>query len=213
MDRLKYLLIFFLCFFISTSIGYADECDVAKLKELAKSIEVSSEFDYDSLDMGIYNSNNVTIYGLTDELYVTTKDKSTAFTFNDREEDGSIKQLIAYGNDKLEVYSTYCSVGVLRTIDLDLKRYNVYSEADECKDLKDKVSVCSEFYEKSLTYDEFLKEIEKYKKNDITDVSNMKDKVVSFIKDNIIVISILLVLIIGGIVFAIIRKIKKNRLD
>ena len=41
----------------------------------------------------------------------------------------------------------------------------------------------------------------------------MKDKVVSFIKDNIIVISILLVLIIGGIVFAIIRKIKKNRLD
>lgn len=189
--------------------GYAEECDMERLKKIAEQVEVTTEFNQESADMGTISSNFVTVNGITDELYAMTKDMRVIFTYEDRSEDGSIKQYVdADVSDELQIFSKSCSDKPLRVINIKFKEYNEYSKSIECEGLQDKLDVCDEFYDGDLSLEEFTKAIEKYNKKDSSQAtkSNFFDKYFVWIIAGVLILALLI------IAFSV-SRFKKNRLD
>lgn len=213
----KYILfIFTFCFFIMFSSSViAEECDSTKIENLKKQadvVSVVSQFDEDSVSMGIFNSNIVSVYGLNDGLYATNKGHTIIFSSSDSV-DGVVSRIVDSDYGVLNVYSIECPNVALKSFKLDLKQLNNYYSYDECKDIKDEIDVCSKFYDTSnISYSVFLSEIEKYKTNNMQNIIT-EFNLIKFIKDNIfIAIGICLVIFIV-IIALVIKNIKNNKLD
>lgn len=215
----KLLLVCFavLCCFSWLSVGYAESCDEEYLKALADNVDVSVEFYQKFGDYGTPNINLITVYGITDEIYATTKDSLAMFLYVNRDADGGIKEYVSADVSKeLQIFSMRCfddPLGIvepLRTIELNFKKYNPYSEKEQCKGLKGKLDVCDEYYDGNLTDGIFLREIEKYNKNNYSE--KIKDG--SFMKEYGIWIILFIAILSGcGIAILFVKRIKKNRLD
>lgn len=213
----KYILfIFTFCFFIMFSSNViAEECDLTKIENLKKQadvVSVVSQFDEDSVSMGIFNSNIVSIYGLTDGLYATNKGHTIIFSNSDSI-DGVVSKIIDSDFGTLNVYSIECPSVILKSFKLDLKRLNKYYGYDECVDLKDKIEICSKFYDsKNMSYDEFVRKINKYKENG-SNISIGEFNFISFIREHLVIVIGISIFIILLIIFLIANNIRNNRLD
>ena len=213
----KYILfIFTFCFFIMfSSSALAEECDSTKIENLKKQadlVSAVSQFDEDSVSMGIFNSNIVSIYGLTDGLYATNKGQTIIFSSSDSV-DGVVSRIVDSDYGVLNVYSIECPNVALKSFKLDLKQLNKYYSYDECKDIKDEIDVCSKFYDTSnLSYSVFLSEIEKYKTNNMQNIIT-EFNLIKFIKDNIFIAIGIGMVIFSVIIALVIKNIKNNRLD
>lgn len=212
MRTIKYLVFTFLLLFITCDIVRAESCDsndIKRLKEIAKNVTVSYEYDEDREKFGIYGSYVITVDGLTDELYATAIEDANTYYFNyDSEE------LISYNLSssvrEITVFSSNCDEKI-RTIDLKLPYYNFYYTYDECNGISgDDLYVCSKFLDEELSYSKFLNEIKKYKSNhDDLD----KDTTNFFEKYKLYFIGVFIVAIII-IAIVCVRKYKeKNVLD
>lgn len=213
----KYILfIFTFCFFIMFSSSViAEECDSTKIENLKKQADVVSavsQFDEDSVSMGIFNSNIVSIYGLNDGLYATNKGHTIIFSNSDSI-DGVVSKIIDSDFGTLNVYSIECPSVILKSFKLDLKRLNKYYNYDECKDIKDEIDICSRFYDTSnISYSVFLSEIEKFRKNNKKNIIS-EFNIIKFIKDNIF-ITIGIGLVIFSVIIALVFiKYRNNKLD
>lgn len=212
MKRL-FILIGIFCFLFQNTEVYASECtsqEIDKYKALANVIQISTEFDKASVDFGIYGNNIVTIQGMDKELYILSKDETEGF-FHDDMIDGVINATIPSGVDTLYVYASKCPSEKLRTIKLSLKKYNYYADYKECEGISgEELDVCDEYYGSSISYEEFLKEIENYKKrnNKLT-----ADEANDFLGKYGIYIVISISLFVILVIIFIIRKIKRGRLD
>ena len=213
----KYILfIFTFCFFIMFSSSViAEECDSTKIENLKKQadvVSVVSQFDEDSVSMGIFNSNIVSIYGLNDGLYATNKGHTIIFSNSDSI-DGVVSKIIDSDFGTLNVYSIECPSVILKSFKLDLKRLNKYYNYDECKDIKDEIDICSRFYDTSnISYSVFLSEIEKFRKNNKKNIIS-EFNIIKFIKDNIF-ITIGIGLVIFSVIIALVFiKYRNNKLD
>ena len=213
----KYILfIFTFCFFIMfSSSALAEECDSTKIENLKKQadlVSAVSQFDEDSVSMGIFNSNIVSIYGLNDGLYATNKGHTIIFSNSDSI-DGVVSKIIDSDFGTLNVYSIECPSVILKSFKLDLKRLNKYYNYDECKDIKDEIDICSRFYDTSnISYSVFLSEIEKFRKNNKKNIIS-EFNIIKFIKDNIF-ITIGIGLVIFSVIIALaFIKYRNNKLD
>ncbi len=173
----RYLFIFILL--LPINYIYADVCDsndIERLKELANHVEINYSYDqsepqYDGENYNkSYNLYNISIYNLVDDIYIVN-DNEDVFRVSDAV-NGIITDYAFAGNRNYYVYSTNCEGILLRTIRLDLKKFNVYSEYDECKGLEGKVYVCDKWYQGNLDYATFISEIEKYKKDNDSGVND-----------------------------------------
>lgn len=167
---------------------------------------------------------NLKILNLTQQLYVIVKDDSgneKTYYYDD-----SKNGTISIGNvaaDRIRAYSFNvrglgggCSGYDLRTFNLLLPKYNYYSELQICKNKSD-LEICQEYLssDKEITADQIIdatlndtkKETEKVEKKE---KQSVKDQIISFIKNNIIIFSIVIgaIIIAGGI--AIYLAIKKR---
>ena len=208
--------------FFNIQLVFADECtsdEIQSLKELSKVIDVSLEFDYEAAsESGIFNQNIVSVFGITEGFYAITKNHSIGFYYDESFEGAVIKNMaktMNAGSDILEIYSEKCPDTVLRTIQLNLKKYNLFSGYKECEEIdKKELDVCDPFYDKALTYEEFIKKINNYNhKKNKNDRDDIKSSVSSFIKKYIIIFIGIGVVFIGGIIFAIVKKIKSYKLN
>ncbi len=213
----KYILfIFTFCFFIVFSSSViAEECDSAKIENLKKQADVVSavsQFDEEGLSNGIFNNNIVTVYGLPNNFYIINKSRSVLFSDEDVV-DGTVNKDVEYGDGKLYVYSYDCPNQKLKTLTVELKKYNKFYASTDCDDIRDEVDVCEKFYDTdNLSYSAFQRKIKEYKKNSMQNVIT-KFNLVKFIKDNIF-ITIGIGLVIFGVIIALIFKnIKNNKLD
>ncbi len=213
----KYILfIFTFCFFIVFSSSViAEECDSTKIENLKKQADVVSavsQFDEDSVSMGIFNSNIVSVYGLNDGLYATNKGHTIIFSNSDSI-DGVVSKIIDSDFGTLNVYSIECPNVALKSFKLDLKQLNKYYSYDECKDIKDEIDVCSKFYDTSnISYSVFLSEIEKFRKNNKKNIIS-EFNIIKFIKDNIF-ITIGIGLVIFSVIIALVFiKYRNSKLD
>ena len=213
----KYILfIFTFCFFIMFSSSViAEECDstkVEKLKKQADVISAVSQFDEDGLANGIFNNNIVTVYGLPNNFYIVNKSRSVLFSDEDVV-DGTVNKDVGYGDGELYVYSYDCPNQKLKTLTVELKKYNKFYASTDCDDIRDEVDVCEKFYDTdNLSYSAFKRKIKEYKKNSMQNIIT-KFNLIKFINDNIF-ITIGIGLIIFGVIIALIFKnIKNNKLD
>ena len=204
--KLRFLFVIMVSFFINLTITNAATCDNKKLEELkqkADNIEIHTEINEDNLELGIYNMYDVTISGLTNEFFIATNTQTKIFDKND-EVDGIIMDTINTDTKSFDIYATECGETIIKSIDVKLLNFNEFSLYEECKDIGEKLDVCSKFYDGDLTYAKFKKEIDKY-------YNQTKKQEESNWLNNIIYIGAGLAIII--VLVLLITNHKKNKLD
>lgn len=210
MRNIKYLvftlfLFVFLCFDVSAAT--CDSNDIARLKEIAKNVTVTYEYDRESSDLGSFGLYLVTVSGLTEEIYgiVDLGSEQKGFFYTD-DNSGVVEKHFTNGSNKLNIYSTDCQE-VIRTIKVELPYYNDFSTYEQCDGISgDELYVCNEFLDKQISYSTFENEIKKYKNNLKEEVKKTNVYSKWFLVIGIVVV--LVVLICIGV-----RKIKNNKLD
>lgn len=212
---MKRLIILFGIFGLLFSVDNvnAEECtsqELANYKALADVIKINTEFDDSGIEYGIYGNNIVTIQGLNEELYILSEDDSEGF-FPEDMVDGVITKTISSSVDTFYVYASKCPSEKLRTIELSLKKYNLFADYKECDGISgEDLDVCSEYYNGDISYNQFLKKIDEYNKRS-SNVSS--EDVDSFFDKYGIYLGIgagILVILIG---ILIVIRIRKGRLD
>lgn len=210
MKRLAKLFVLTLFMFSFHSV-LADECtkeQLNNLKALANNVQVNVEFDVEAVESGFYDENIVTVQNLDSDLYLLSRDYSVGFYYTDNI-DGIITMTVGSDIETLNVYSKTCPDVVLREIKLSTKSYNVYALYEECDGIDgEDLDVCSEYYDGEISYDEFVRKVNKYKEQQSGDAINLDDSIPSYYF--IIGAAILVVVVI--VVFGVIRR-KRNRLD
>ncbi len=214
MKKLR-LLFFLMCLFMALSynVKAEDKCSnekIAELKKHVESVSAVSEFYENGVNMGKFDSNLVTVYGIPEGFYATNKSSSVIFNYN---EEGSETKIVDYSFGDLNVYSDSCNNTILKTIKLDLKELNAYYDYEECRGIQDKVDVCSRFYNTDdISYSVFVRKVNDYKNGNVT-VKEEKFDINTFIKDNLFIIIGIGVVILAIVIFLIANNIKKNKLD
>ena len=214
----RILMIFVITFvlFINSNVyadGICDPSNINRMKEIAKNIEVSYEHNvYGSIEDETFGSvYHITIYGLTDEIYILDSDGNTYYY--EMMKDGVLTIITSSGERKLYIYSKECLGKLLHTINLNLPIFNFNSLNKECqKDEFKDLDVCREFLEKDeeiISSDVFDKEIEEENKKNQSIVHKIKD----FAIENIIYIVIGSAFLFVIIVLLLLRHRKRSVLE
>lgn len=171
-----YLLVLFISLFFFTSNVYADLCDSQYIEDLKVLVEqVSVTYEYLDNKSELYKDNNtkdtfeaylvddlyyMDIRLLSEDIYLVFDSQKYYFEDNDN---GVISLVSTAGHKTLELYSSKCWNAKLRTITLDLPKFNTYSYRSECKKFfAEDLDVCNPWYQGSINESVFSKEISKY---------------------------------------------------
>ncbi len=235
MDKICQKILVFLCLFIVgvSNASAASTCDYetqVKLNSEAANIKASYEVkeiktgkkieadlgDEEYLDE-TYQGVEVSIYNMTENLYLTVMNTSTNETKTYHYEDtdnGSIK--LVRGEDGLEDIVTYqitiysnhndCKDEELKKINLVTPKYNSFSADALCEGSSK--YYCQEYVTEDLnmTYDDFLKQAANNNKNDGNgDTDTVKDNDF-FKKYGIYIVGGILVILLGVMTTVIVRK-------
>lgn len=216
MGRLKYIV--FIVFLISLFVGEvdADVCDnddMARLKEIAKLVTVTSDYieEYEKTDnYGVYN---VGVHGLTNEIYgeLISSSSITSFNYDDSDSNGDVEKEIISGKYKLYLYSSNCDNTLLRKVEVVLPVYNFFSTYDECKGINENdLKVCNKFLDENITYEDFIKNINEYKNKIDKNKGAKEESLITKYKYVFIIVGVVFVI---TIIFILIRNHKRNVLD
>lgn len=216
MGRLKYIV--FIVFLISLFVGEvdADVCDnddIARLKEIAKLVTVTSDYieEYEKTDnYGVYN---VGVHGLTNEIYgeLISSSSITSFNYDDSDSNGDVEKEIISGKYKLYLYSSNCDNTLLRKVEVVLPVYNFFSTYDECKGINENdLKVCNKFLDDNITYEDFIKNINEYKNKIDKNKGAKEESLITKYKYVFIIVGVVFVI---TIIFILIRNHKRNVLD
>lgn len=235
MDKICQKILVFLCLFIVgvTNASAASTCDYetqVKLNSEAANIKASYEVkeiktgkkveadlgDEEYIDE-TYQGVEVSIYNMTENLYLTVMNTSTNETKTYHYEDtdnGSIK--LVRGENGLEDIVTYqitiysnhndCKDEELKKINLVTPKYNSFSADALCEGSSK--YYCQEYVTEDLnmTYDDFLKQAANNNKNDGNgDTDTVKDNDF-FKKYGIYIVGGILVILLGVMTTVIVRK-------
>ena len=177
-----------------------DNEDLTRLRVLDERVTVDSSYTGDKIGSYGLQEYMVKFNNLGNEFYVLFDD----YIYHDNEEVRTFS-----GHNSFNIYSTDCEVRV-RTIEIDLLKYNECSSWAECSDLKDKVEECYEWFQGDISEDDFLKKIDSYNGNDNGDNNKYLDIMVNIFTSYwyfIIPFVIGLIFVITAI------NIRRNRLD
>lgn len=200
MNYIKYLvfsLVLFISFTSNVSAKSCDSDDIARLKVLANNIDYQYEYISDKYSHQLYK---VYFNNLTDEIYI----RYNGYNYFEN----SLSLEAASGTAKFYVYATNCFEKKIRTIEVKLPKFNEYSLSDECIDIgADKLDICSEWYPNELTDEQFELEINNY-------YSKIEKKsFIDILKDNYLIVSGIVIILIFIICAFIFFKRKKNVLE
>lgn len=158
MRYLKYLLCLIILFPITVNGLVCDNATKVRLQKLAQNITTS----YDAIEQDGMVTFDITFHNLSHELYLVD-------TTNKREFYYSGGPLVLGGfqsgtNYKFEVRSTnlYCNGSVLYYLYVTTPSYNPYYNDPICDGLTYKY--CNKWQKNDFTYEEFIKNVEEFKK-------------------------------------------------
>lgn len=206
---MRYIKILFIivCYFAYSSNVLADLCDkehIKELKELANKVDVNYEYIVDEDEDGdgeiTINVYSVDVNLLSNELYLS--DGKKEYYFNDFE-NGIVNLYYNASKINFDIHSTRCFDYKLRTISIDLPKYNTYSYKSECKELSEyELDVCDPWYQGTINDNYFDSVVNKYL-NIPKEKETIIDILINFYnKYQLIIIGsiLLIVLVIIGIV-------------
>ena len=212
------LLIISLSLFMPYTI-YADctKEEIDNFKKIEDEYKVTYEFDKETK---LYTLNLVNPdfdhYVYNNDIFMDDKINISIVENNIIKIDGVIPKkyefIITGTNDN-------CT-NTLKTINIELPKYNNYSEDPLCEGIEEFV-LCQQTYDKDIDYDTFVSRVELYKKNLKTKTDNSveenevkeESKIVTYIKDNIFQIIIIIIFITMVIITIILtaKSIRKSR--
>lgn len=223
---IRYLFVFTVILFIFTCTKVNAECsniEKNNLLQLSHNVKFTYEINEDEK---VKNKKkfNVIISNLLDGIYLFyepyvyeyIKDSITPGVekMDDTFNDNNTYEVKVYGNTK------NCKDVYLETKTIDIPKYNIYSEKEECKGIED-FKLCNMWYEGEIQSESyFRKEVTKYKssleKNEEATKTTAKDNLLSKIKKiyekNIFIsLFITLFLVASIVVFIIISVIKRKK--
>lgn len=235
---MKKILLLIISFFIAINItNAASLCSYEEqrtLEQEAANVKITYEPITEKIEypdgISINSSLKVSIYNISENLYVTLKNDNgcqscdKTYSYNDAV-DGTISfswtDLEKVNNFTIDVYSsntTNCPNEKYKTLYLILPKKNSFSNLALCDDLKD-FYLCQEYVTvDEINREDFFNQIEKYQNKMIddsgTEISNktLGDKIFEFINQyKYIIIGVLVV--IGGTTFVIYRITSKKQKD
>lgn len=190
----------FLCFPFSVRA----DCDYSRLSELSK-IASNVKFSYN------YDENNyftITATNITNDVYVVDSDNNY-FRSNDA-------QATYYSGEKVtfNIYSndSNCPGELLLTRYITFPSYNIYYSSDECKENPD-FQYCKKWVSTNISSAEFNNLLNSYKNTVNTEVDedeSLWEIIVKIVNENIVVVAISGILILGLLLSFIIRKFLKR---
>lgn len=235
MDKICQKILVFLCLFIVgvTNASAASTCDYeTQVKLNSEAANIKASYEVKEIKTGNKNENDlvdgeptdqtyqgveVSIYNMTENLYLTVMNTSTNETKTYHYEDtdnGSIK--LVRGENGLEDIVTYqitiysnhndCKDEELKKINLVTPKYNSFSADALCEGSSK--YYCQEYVTEDLnmTYDDFLKQAANNNKNDGNgDTDTVKDNDF-FKKYGIYIVGGILVILLGVMTTVIVRK-------
>lgn len=218
MNRKKYLIITTVLSLLCVTKAYAacTQQEINEFKKIEDEYKITYEFDKDTksytLNLQGYDFQQYDYrFYIIGELQCNEIDKNNTkcYYFNP-------------GTYRIDIIGkTKTCNDVLKTISLKLIKYNKYSEDPLCKGIEEFV-LCQPTYEKDIDYDTFVSRVNTYKKtkqNKIDEEKNNQkeiselDKVILYIKENLIQIIIIIIFVILVTISTIIaiKTLKKSR--
>lgn len=216
MKKRKKLLLTIISFTIFTPKIYA-ECtkeDINTFNKISDEYKVTYEFNKDSK---LYD---LTFYDPSPDKYTFIINGATDGEFS-IQDDNNYKYIgISPGNYEITIkgITNECQ-DIFKTININLPKYNEYSEDPLC-DGNEEFVLCQPTYDKEVDYETFKSRLEVYKKTkqDNNEVNKEKDNnkdnnIVNYIKNNIIEITIIAasLIILTIIIISIVKRQKKSR--
>lgn len=224
MKKILYAIIFIMCFTFKINDIYADELEkiLEPYKKEAEKVTARYQLDENYTDENGNKKNGIFIIeisNLTEDLKVKIDDGD--FIRYDKTDNGTlILNGIESGIKKIYIYSVKVPT-YLRTITVNIPKYNYYSEREECNGIsKEELDVCDKWYKYELNETTFLKKINEYKKtqeenkdnNNQSKIQIIFNNIVNFLKSYFIYIIIFIVIVCGITIYITIRK-KKYSLE
>lgn len=224
MKKILYVIIFIMCFTFKINDIYADELEkiLEPYKKEAEKVTARYQLDENYTDENGNKKNGIFIIeisNLTEDLKVKIDDGD--FIRYDKTDNGTlILNGIESGIKKIYIYSVKVPT-YLRTITVNIPKYNYYSEREECNGIsKEELDVCDKWYKYELNETTFLKKINEYKKaqeenkdnNNQSKIQIIFNNIVNFLKSYFIYIIIFIVIVCSITIYITIRK-KKYSLE
>lgn len=209
MNKTNYILFSFLLLLTTYTTTYAETCDredIKRLKTLTNNVNVSYAIDNDAINNGDYDTFNVEISNLTDEMYFYfSTNISNYYKYSDTN-NGTIIFKYPSGEYDITIASKNCGT-TLKKIKIDIPSFNVLSLDDRCKQEKyANLDVCNEWYqfEDSVIDPEEEVNVDSYfMTEDNLDIDNIMD----FAKKYYYIFVILII----AIIFLLIITIRRHR--
>lgn len=209
MRYLKIILFLIILFPFCVEAALCDYSEKIRLQKLAQNITYSYDYVEEYRDATF----TFTFYNLTSDLYLVN-------TRDDRRFDYSGEELVLGGfydgtNYKFEVRATnsFCDSAALYYIYITTPSYNPYYNDPICENLDYKY--CNKWQKNTLTYEEFVRNVENYKKttlippDDVQDERGLFDMIIDFYSEYYYII--LPAIIVIGITYIVIQR-RKNDL-
>lgn len=180
--------------FFNVNVVNAD--DICSDEELAREKEIANNISYNYKFVGTddniagIQTYSINFSGITDGIYVT----DTSYEY--RANNDSDILYIDSGKRNFMVLSDNCFGKILRTIQLDLPKFNEYSRRIEClEDDSPEIEYCDPWYSGNITSSQFDKAVKEYKNNLENSNKSTKDKIVEFVEERyyIVLLSVLVV--------------------
>lgn len=222
MKKHKFLLsILSLSLFIpSTTYADCTKEEIDNFKEIEDEYKITYEFDKDTKTYTINFVNpNPGNYGYK-LIYVKNEKTKLEYNLTTIIEKNYSKTNFSSGNYIFEIYgNTDTCNEKLKSKTLVLPKYNKYSEDPLCEGIEEFV-LCQPTYDKDIDYESFVSRVNSYKnkmsntkKEEEPTVVKEENKILKYVKDNLIQIIIIIVFIIMVIITIILtaKSIRKSR--
>ncbi len=218
--NIKHLILTTLLFLTITPKVYAREyCineDISSVKRDAQKITIDYELDKDPENTGLFN---ITINGLTEDLSVYEKVTNIYNDWSNINENGKLTFQLPGDSYEFKIYYNTCSDKPIRTIKINLPKYNYYAESSSCENIsKEDLEVCDEWYQGDLDDETFNKIISDYnkkledQKKQEQQENTILNKIINFLSNYYLYIIGVIILIVI-IAFIIINRKKKYSLE
>ena len=224
----RIIMIIFLFIMISpirtNAIEFCTSRKYDKLKKTAYKTELSYELKFDSNNSHYFviKADNVSkdVLLIFNGITYEPKKDNDSIVLETRVEGGKIYEVDLYGG-----YNTACQEEFLYRKKINIPKYNIYSERDECIEYEE-FSLCNKWYQGVISSEEeFKSELERYiesikpkeeeKKEEVR--KNIIEEIIEFYTDNIKITLpitiIVIIMIIYKIIVTIIRRRKRVKLD
>lgn len=218
--NIKHLILTTILFLTITPKAYArsycSNADMLNVKRDALKVTIDYELDKDPENVGLFN---ITINGLTEDLSIHEKVTNMYNDWNDTNETGKLTFQLTGDNYEFKIYYNMCSDKSIRTMQLNLPKYNYYADTPSCENIsKEDLEVCDEWYQGDLDDETFNKIISDYnKKNEEQKKQEQQEntilnKIIKFLSNYYLYIIGVIILIVI-ITFIMINRKKKYSLE